>query len=197
MDIKTGKFPIHISPLFFASVTLLFTVSENRTVLIALVSSVLHECGHLALLLFFGCKIRSVTLSFYGMKLVRENETELDFSRETAVCIAGVTVNFIIFSVFLAAYAVFGKKVFIEISAVNLVLALFNFLPVFFLDGGRVLECLLKSRFELEKSEKILNAVSVVSLLPVYAAGIFLFVKKGNFTLLLCAVYLTAASLIK
>ena len=197
MDLRTNRFLIHISPLFFAAVTLLFTVSENRTVLIALASSVLHECGHLALLLYFGCKIKSVTLSFYGMRLIRENEMELDFSRETAVCIAGVTVNFVIFSVFLVAYAALKKQILIEISAVNLVLALFNFLPVYFLDGGRVLECLLKSRFDLEKSEKILNAVSVSALLPVYASGVILYAKNGNFTLLLCAAYLTAASLIK
>ncbi len=197
MKKQTKYFLLEISPLFFACIALLMTFSVDSTVLIALLSSALHECGHLAVLLYFGSEIKSVTLSFYGMKIVRQGEMTLSFKKETAVCLAGVAVNLTLFFIFLILNILFKKPFFIKISAVNLILGAFNSLPVFSFDGGRVLECVLKNRYDLEKSERILKKVSVLTILPITAFGIFLFIKNGNFTLLLCAVYMLVSSILK
>jgi len=196
MRIKTDYFLLIISPLFFTVVTLLLTFSVDSTVIIALVSSVLHECGHLIMLLHFGCEVKSVTLSFYGMKILRKNEMQLRFSREIAVCLAGVTVNFAVCLLCLLLHLFISGELLLKISAVNLILGLFNILPVYSLDGSRAMECILKSRLEFSKSEKIMKTVCAFTLVPVFLFSIFLIQKNGNFTLFLCAIYLLITAII-
>ena len=194
MRIRTDCFTLIISPLFFIVVTLLLTLSSDSTVIIALFSSVLHECGHLFALMHYGSEIKSVTLSFYGMKIIRENEMSLRFSKEIAVCLAGVTVNFILCFLFFFLHLFFDKTLLLKVFAVNLVLGVFNALPVYSLDGGRAVLCILKSRFEITKCERIMKIISALTLIPVLALSAFLLFNNGNFTLFLCSVYLLISS---
>ncbi len=194
MKIKTKHFLLVLSPLFFAVITLLFTYSVDSVVLIALLSSIMHELGHLILLIKYGCKIKSVTLSYYGMKIIRENEISLDFRKEIAVCLSGVTVNLVISILFTVFYIAFKNQTLLKVSAVNLILGLFNLLPVGALDGARALSCMLKYRFELSKSEKVLKTISICILIPVILLSLYLLKQSGNFTLLICSVYLAAST---
>jgi stage IV sporulation protein FB len=188
------KTEIRISPLFFAVIAFLLVMQSDGTVTVALVSSIFHECGHLAVCLFFGSRIKSITLSFYGMKIIRQNELELSFFKEIAVSLAGVAVNFSVCIAFLVLYAVFPQQVFQKVAAVNFLLGFFNCLPVFSLDGGRAFLYFLNLRYPYEKSEKILKIISAVIIVPVFFFGIILSVCNRNFTLLICALYLAAGS---
>ena len=194
MKIKTKHFLLVLSPLFFAVITLLLTFSVDSVVIITLLSSVLHELGHLILLVKYGCKIKSVTLSYYGMKIIRENEISLDFGKEIAVCLSGVTVNLVISILFTVFYLTFKNQFLLKVSVVNLILGLFNLLPVGLLDGARALSCFLKYRFDLSKSEKMLKAISICVLIPIIILSFFLLKLNGNFTLLICSVYLAVST---
>ena len=190
MKIQTDRFDLILSPLFFAVITLLLTFSVDSTVLIALISSILHEYGHLLVLLKLGCEIKSVTLSFYGMKILRQGETKLDLKKEITVCLAGVTVNFFLCVLSFLFGFIFESQLLIKIFSVNLILGIFNSLPVFSLDGGRAFLNLLECRFDIIKSEKILRIISFVFLGFITVSGIILFIKNGNFTLLVCCIYI-------
>lgn len=197
MRLKTERFVIIISPLFFAVITALLTFSADMTVITALASSILHECGHLIMLLSFNCEIKSITLSFYGMRILRQGEIKLGLKKEIAVCLAGVTVNFFLFVAFLLLYILFKNQLLLKISAVNLILGAFNSLPVFYLDGGRALLGVLECRYDVDRSEKILRIVSFSVLVPILVFGIILYLKSGNFTLLICCVYILFSSFAK
>ncbi|MBE6834629.1 MAG: hypothetical protein E7515_00070 [Ruminococcaceae bacterium] len=194
MKFRTKYFLLVISPLFFAVITVVLTLISEPTVIIALVSSVLHECGHLFVLLRFKSEIKSVTLSFYGMKIIRQNEIGLSLKKEIAVCFAGITVNFIICVLFFLVYQFYKYELLLKISAVNFILGFFNALPVYSLDGGRGLNCFLNTRFDIIKSEKISKMISLFVISPMIALSVYYLVKYSNFTLLICCIYLLASS---
>lgn len=108
----------------------------------------LHEFGHSLVAMHYGYDIESITLWLLG-GIARFKEIPEDWSVELQVAVAGPAVSvalgviaFVFFSVtpagqpairFLAGY----------LALMNVVLAVFNMLPGFPMDGGRVLRALL------------------------------------------------------
>jgi Zn-dependent protease/CBS domain-containing protein len=112
------------------------------------VGVVLHELGHSVVSMHYGYDIDAITLWFLG-GIAQLTELPDDWKQELAVAIAGPIVSVILgaicYGVFLALPASFeaGRFVVAYLAVLNVVLAVFNLLPGFPLDGGRVLRALL------------------------------------------------------
>lgn len=146
-----------------------------------LAAMTVHELAHAAVLLLLGGGIESVRLSFAQVELrtgLLSDRTEL---WSTA---AGPGINLLcgwLFRRWMPAFA-----------AVSLLLALFNLLPVWPLDGGRVLRCALLARLPVVQAEHVSEIVSFASCGVLLLAGLVLtFIKKAGLWPLGTAVYLT------
>ena len=81
---------------------------------------------------------------------------------------------------------------------VHATMAVMNLLPVEPLDGGQALFCLLAPHMEEPKATRAVLVVSVVTILPLAAAGFYVLLHSGyNFTLLAVSVYLVLLLLLK
>jgi len=118
-----------------------------------LLSIALHELGHSVVAMAFGCKVRDITLMMLGGRA-----TLLSMPRkawqEFLVALAGPLVSIILgVSGVLAALYIPNLsapvKQFLgnEFGALNICLAVFNLLPAFPMDGGRVLRSFLQQFF--------------------------------------------------
>ncbi|OYR43715.1 MULTISPECIES: M50 family metallopeptidase [unclassified Halorubrum] len=108
----------------------------------------LHEFGHSIVAMRYGYEIESITLWLLG-GLASFSEFPEDWKHEFWIAIAGPVVSI---AVGAGCYAVFvlapvGSNavlfVFGYLALLNVVLAVFNMLPAFPMDGGRVLRALL------------------------------------------------------
>jgi Zn-dependent protease/CBS domain-containing protein len=126
---------------------LVWTVSGLTSVL--LFASVLaHELAHSLVARKQGESVRSITLFIFGgiAEITREPKTP---ARELAMALAGPVCSFVIGLFFLGlryAAAGFSQPVMAlcgYLSAINIVLGIFNLIPGFPLDGGRVLRSIL------------------------------------------------------
>ncbi len=59
-----------------------------------------------------------------------------------------------------------------QLQFINLGLGLLNILPVFPMDGGRMLDSLLERKYKTQKSVKFVNLISLVSALGIIITGI-------------------------
>ena len=107
----------------------------------------LHEFGHSIVAMRYGYEIESITLWLLG-GLASFAEFPEDWKHEFWIAIAGpvvsVAVGAVCYGVF--AFAPIGSNllfVFGYLALLNIVLAVFNMLPAFPMDGGRVLRALL------------------------------------------------------
>ena len=100
-------------------------------------SVLLHEMGHAAMARHFGIATHSITLYPFGGLAALDREPSTP-AAEALVALAGPAVNFALAAaaVPLAALGLPGAGLFLGL---NLVLGLFNLLPAFPMDGGRVL----------------------------------------------------------
>jgi Zn-dependent protease/CBS domain-containing protein len=112
------------------------------------VGVVLHELGHSLVAMRFGFPIDSITLWLFG-GIARLSEMPEDWRQELQIAVAGPIVSIAIgvgcYGLFLLVPPRFGAVRFVVgyLAVLNIVLAAFNMLPGFPMDGGRVLRALL------------------------------------------------------
>ena len=127
---------------------------------------VLHELGHAIAARRYGIKTPRITLLPIGgvAELERMPENPL---HEIIVAVAGPLVNVVIALVLVYGFGAVLSADAMEaienpalsflsrVAAVNVVLVLFNLIPAFPMDGGRVLRALLATRFSRTKATDI------------------------------------------
>lgn len=135
---------------------------------------VLHELGHALMARYFGIPTYDITLYPIGgvARLARMSERPWE---EFSIALAGPAVNVLIAAVLGAALAATdlltpGNFLF-ELLAANIMLAVFNLLPAFPMDGGRVLRALLALRLGTLRATEIAAALGTGMALLFFAIG--------------------------
>ncbi len=112
------------------------------------ISIILHELGHSLVAIARGIPVQSITLFIFGG--VAQSEEEAETARdEFAIAIAGPLVSFVLAAAFyllsLLAHGVseLAATAIEWLATINLVVGIFNLIPGFPLDGGRVLRALV------------------------------------------------------
>jgi Zn-dependent protease/predicted transcriptional regulator len=112
------------------------------------VGVLLHEFGHSVVAMRYGYEIESITLWLLG-GLASFSEFPEDWKHEFWIAVAGPLVSVAVgvgcYAVFVLAPAGSNAVLFVfgYLALLNVVLAAFNMLPAFPMDGGRVLRALL------------------------------------------------------
>lgn len=165
--IKKCKIKIEFSFILVLSFATLLDVDSLVKLLFF---SGVHELAHLLTLILFGGSADSLTFSFYGLAL--KYSSPLSRIKEFFVILSGPAVNLILYLILK--------------DDINLILFCLNVLPVYPLDGGRILNLY---------SYRISNAVSKVFLILIIILSFYMIIAYKSFSMLLIAVYLTAYSI--
>lgn len=118
--------------------------------LLLFVSVLLHELSHSVVSIREGIEVKKISLFIFGGLAQMEGEPD-NPTKELKIAIAGPAMSvmlFLIFTILANVLSLLGASeiVLIPISyigTVNLILAIFNLVPAFPLDGGRVLRALI------------------------------------------------------
>lgn len=169
MEIKIKSFKIRIEFSFILVVCAALALDLNA-VADVLIYSLLHELGHIAAIYILGESAESLTLSCCGASLKYKNN--ISTVKEAIIAAAGPAVNLVLFC--------FLK------DKINLLLFILNVLPIFPLDGGRIVKCVFP------KSHHIVGIIflALLTVLSLY----FLF-KYKTFNLLIITIYLWTVNL--
>lgn len=158
-------------------------------VLALFVCVILHELGHALTAKKYGITTRSITLLPIG-GLARMEKFPEKPKQEFWVAIAGPLVNIAIaIVIYLLMYAtgtipelteepeamvdLTGSMFWFSLLVANVVLAVFNFIPAFPMDGGRILRALLLYKFNREKATKIAAGIGQILAIVFFFAGFY------------------------
>jgi Zn-dependent protease/CBS domain-containing protein len=161
----------------------------------------LHEFGHSLVAQRLGIKIHSITLLPIGGVSNLESLPEKP-ADEVKITVAGPLVNVVLAPIFFGVGLLLGAvprlpadlftgigsvgQFFFYLGYINVVLALFNLLPAFPMDGGRILRALLATRLGAVRATEISSAVGQLFAVAFFLIGLI----SGNFFLALIAAFI-------
>jgi len=161
----------------------------------------LHEFGHSLVAQRLGLEVRSITLLPIGGVSNLESLPEKP-ADEVKITLAGPLVNVVLAPIFFGLGLLLGadprmptdlltgigsvSQFFFYLGYLNVVLAVFNLLPAFPLDGGRILRALLATHLGALRATDISSAVGQFFAVAFFLIGLL----GGNFLLALVAVFI-------
>lgn len=210
---------IYIHPTFWLLIPLVLFLSLGQGVgiwgalqsvvfILLLFSCVcLHELGHAMAARHFGIPTRDITMLPIGgvARLQRMPDKPL---QEFIIAIAGPLVNILIASLLLVfvlfKFSLLGaldhldasllySNIFVQLLIANIFLVVFNLIPAFPMDGGRVLRSLLASSMDYVVATNIAATVGRTLAILFVLSGLNLIwlplVGSGNFMLILIGIF--------
>ncbi len=148
----------------------------------------IHELGHLLAGVLCGMKPEKleikpygVSISFklfpkdYNIKIGKSNKLEV---KKILVALAGPVTNLLIIIVSLNLPVEFFAKLMIIYS--NILITIFNLIPIYPLDGGRIVKSILSITFGKRKAEKYINNISFITLIFVtFVSSILIYIIEN------------------
>ena len=160
--------------------------------------ALIHELGHLLAGLLMGMKPEKielmpfgVSISFkikveeYNKKIKKGNMLEI---KKILVALAGPLTNFII--IIIASNINIDLFKALIIIYTNFLIMIFNLLPIYPLDGGRILKGILHINFGIQKSEFYTNIISKITVTIITILSSVLILYIHNIAIALIDMYL-------
>ena len=155
------NFSVH--PLFFVFGLYFSFVGKITTFIIYTICAILHELGHSIVASSMGYKLKKIKLMPFGA-IVCGKYQNVENLQEIKIALAGPLTNILVSVFFVALWWVIPDiYAFTDVIVeANLSLAIINLLPVFPLDGGRVLLSTLSGFLTRKKALTICKVIGFV-----------------------------------
>ncbi len=187
---------VYISFLFFAVITVMLATDKTGFALPTLFAVTLHEFGHLFMMWICDCTPKSIKLIPASVQIT--SSFSRGYKNDILVALSGPAVNLLMFGTLYYNYICFGNRTTLIFSLVNLLIGLFNLLPVKGLDGGTVLFSILCKYTDINKAILLLKFVTVIFASALIIMAVLLTIKgKMNISIYIMGIYLFIVSLIK
>lgn len=182
----------------FIFLILFFFTKQIYTYVTIMFFAIIHELGHLATGLILGMKPEKIEITPYGVSISfklmlddynkRVNQGNMLEIKKIIVALAGPVTNlFIILITHILNLDMFST---IIIIYANILLIIFNLLPIYPLDGGRILKGTLHIIFGKRKSERYINNISFISVIVLTLVSSILIYSLKNISIFLIILFL-------
>ena len=163
-----------------------------------MIFSIIHELGHLLAGLLMGMKPEKIEIMPFGVSISfkikvkeynkRVKKGNLLEIKKIIVALAGPITNFIIILITYNLNMDLLKSILIIYT--NFLIMIFNLVPIYPLDGGRILKGILYIFLGKRKSEKYVNTISKITVIIITTVSSILILYTHNISIFLIDMYL-------
>lgn len=191
---------IRVNLKIFVFVIIFYITKQIELYALLMIFAILHELGHLMAGVLLGSKVRSISLMPLGLSIAFGVDSK-DYNKRIqkgnflnikriVIAFAGPMVNFMIAILFFFfPFQIFMVQI-THIIYANLLIGCFNLLPIYPLDGGRILKEVLQIHKGLKKSIISINTISNICVILLTALSSIAILYYHNIAILFILVYL-------
>ena len=196
MRFKLFGTEFYISFLFAAVITAMLVFDRTGFILPLLFAVLVHELGHLAAMWVLDCAPKRIRLVPAAVEITTKLQSGGRYEIFIALC--GPAINLLLFAILFVNYLAFSNDSYLTVGLINLLIGLFNLLPVTGLDGGTVLFNILCRKAEPSRAALIMRIINLsVALAALVIAVTLCFKGQFNLSFFILALYLAVMSIIK
>lgn len=177
-----------------------FFCNQLELYLLFMIFTIIHEMGHLITGLILGFKPKGINIMPMGLSIcfyintenynLKFKNTKIINLKKLFIAISGPLIN-LVMAVICMFYNIklFGFET-EQIIYTNLLIAVFNLIPIYPLDGGRIAKCILDIYNDLRKAYRYTNKISNITLIILTIVSSIAILYLKNIAILFIIVYL-------
>lgn len=191
---------IRVDLKIFLFLLIFFLTNQIEIYILFMIFAIIHELGHLLIGILLGFRPKAINLIPMGLsvqfsvnytKIYKKIENKKNINlKKFFIIMAGPVTNFLI-SIF---FIIFDIGLFSHLREniiySNLIIGFFNLIPIYPLDGGRIIKCIVNIKKNLVTSYKYTNFISKITLITLTAISSIVILYLKNIAILFIIIYL-------
>lgn len=175
-----------------------FLTNQIEIYLIIMFFCLLHELGHIIMGIILKMKPEKIELMAFGLsssfkanskdgeiKIKNGNLLQL---KEILIALAGPILSIVLVIIYMYLEPIYITR---EVAIYsNLLIMIFNLLPIYPLDGGRLLKAVLRNKYNFRETDKITNQITNIIVIGLTAVSSIIVLIYHNIGLLLLLLYI-------
>lgn len=180
------KIQVTINIEIFLFIILFILTKQIDLYIIFIFLTLVHELSHMIAGIILGLKPKKFMVMPFGFKIIFDetNDKKKMEAKKIIIAITGPAVNLIL----MVISAILHLHT--NIIYANLVITLFNLIPIYPLDGGRILKAILSSKKESSKVYDIVNKISNITVIALTVATSIIILYIRNIAIVFALAYL-------
>lgn len=180
------KIQISINIEIFLFIIIFILTKQIKIYAIFILFTLIHEITHAIAGIILGLKIKKIAIMPFGFKITfEESKTKEKIAiKKIIIALVGPLMNFTIMILAIIL------KLHINIIYANLIIAVFNLIPIYPLDGGRILKSILSIKLSPQKTNSIINRISNITIIILTATTSILILYIRNIAIVVTLAYL-------
>jgi len=196
MSFKIFGTKIYVSFFFTSIITIMLATDRTGMALPTLFAVIIHELGHLFAMWVLDCAPKQVKLIPASIQITSEFSKR--YRNDILIALCGPLINFVLFLTLYFNYLAFKNELVLCYALLNLIVFVFNILPVTGLDGGTILFSILVKKMEYYRTKLTVNIITIAVACAVLIIAVTLTVRgKINVSLYIIGIYLLLMTLFK